>query len=198
MYSPPIARLIEEFEKMPGVGRKSAVRMAFYIMSLSEGQAKNFADAILDMKKSIHLCELCQDFTDSARCPICSNPKRDSSVICVVETPKDVTAMEKTREFNGLYHVLHGVMSPIDGLGPDDIKIKELTERVVKYNVQEVIMALSPRAEGDTTALYIAKLLAPFNVRVTRIARGIPIGGDLDYVDEVTLAKALEGRQNIL
>ncbi len=197
MYSPPIANLIEQFEKIPGVGRKSAVRMAFYVMSMSDSQAESFASAILHVKKSIHLCRMCQDFTDAELCGVCSNPKRDTSVICVVETPKDVTAMEKTREYNGLYHVLHGVMSPIDGIGPDDIKIKELVNRIAKGDVREVIMALSPRAEGDTTALYIAKLIAPFGVKVTRIARGVPVGGDLDYVDEVTLAKALEGRQDI-
>ncbi len=197
MYAPPIANLIDIFARMPGVGRKSAVRMAFYVMSLSEKEAKDFANAICTVKTDVSLCEVCQSYTDTQPCHICGDARRDKQVICVVESPKDVAAMEKTHEFSGVYHVLHGVISPIDGIGPDDIKVRELLERVAREDIQEVIMATNPSVEGEATALYIAKLLAPFGVKITRIAHGIPVGGDLEFTDEVTLARALDGRREI-
>jgi len=198
MYVPPLARLIEEFERMPGIGRKSASRLAFYVMSLPETKAEALATSILEAKRNISLCSVCQSFTDTNPCTICQSAKRDKSVICVVEGPKDVIAMEKTREFCGVYHVLHGVISPIDGIGPDDIKIKELLLRLANDNVKEVIMATNPSVEGEATAIYLAKLIKPFDIKTTRIAHGIPVGGDLEYTDEVTLARALEGRREIL
>lgn len=197
MYAPPLAKLIEEFEKMPGIGRKSASRLAFYVMSLSEEKAAQLAGAITEAKKSIGLCSVCQCLTDTDPCPVCTDTKRDKSVICVVESPKDIIAMEKTKEFSGQYHVLHGVISPIDGIGPEEIKIKELVMRVGNNDIKEIIMATNPSVEGEATAMYIAKLLRPFDVKITRIAHGIPVGGDLECTDEVTLARAIEGRREI-
>jgi len=197
MYAPPLAKLIEEFEKMPGIGRKSASRLAFYVMSLSEDRANTLASAITEAKQRIGLCSVCQNLTDTDPCSVCSDVKRDKSIICVVESPKDVIAMEKTKEFSGLYHVLHGVISPIDGIGPEEIKIKELITRIANDGVKEIIMATNPSVEGEATAMYIAKLARPFGVKITRIARGIPVGGDLECTDEVTLARALEGRREI-
>ena len=188
---------LEEFEKMPGIGRKSASRLAFYVMSLSDDRAEALADAITGAKQSIGLCSICQNLTDADPCAICSDTKRDPGVICVVESPKDIIAMEKTKEFSGLYHVLHGVISPIDGIGPDQIKIKELLGRIANDGVKEIIMATNPSVEGEATAMYIAKLVRPFGVKITRIAHGIPVGGDLECTDEVTLARALEGRREI-
>lgn len=196
-YVPPLMRLADEFAKMPGIGRKSANRLAFYILQISPEEAKKLTDAVIDAKQKIKLCSICQSFTDVEPCAICSNASRDKSIICVVESPKDVIAMEKTNEYRGLYHVLHGVISPIDGITPEDIKIKELLARISCGEVKEVIMATNPTVEGEATSMYIAKLLKPFEIKVTRIARGIPVGGDLEYTDEVTLARALEGRLEI-
>ncbi len=197
MYAPPIANLIDMFARMPGVGRKSAVRMAFYVMSLSQKEADDFVAAIRTVKTAVSLCQVCQSYTDTQPCSICGDARRDKGVICVVEGPKDVAAMEKTHEYRGVYHVLHGVISPIDGVGPDDIKVRELLDRVVREDIKEVIMATNPSVEGEATALYIAKLLAPFGIKITRIAHGIPVGGDLEFTDEVTLARALDGRREI-
>ena len=197
MYAPPIANLIEMFARMPGIGRKSAARLAFHVMSLSDKDVEALVTAICDVKENIRLCHICQSYTDEQPCRICSDEKRDRKVICVVESPKDVEAMEKTHEFSGVYHVLHGAISPIDGIGPDDIKIKELLTRIAEGEAKEVIMATNPSVEGEATALYIAKLLKPFDIKITRIAHGIPVGGDLEYTDEITLSKALEGRREL-
>lgn len=195
MYSPTIESLIEQFAQFPGVGRKSAERMAFYVLdAMSDEDAKKMSDIISDAKKSIKFCEICQNLTDSSPCHICNSEKRDRSVICVVETPKDVSAIEKTGQYNGLYHVLHGAISPIDNISPDDIRIKELLLRLANGETEEVIMATNPTVNGTATAVYIQKLLKPFSVKVTRIAHGIPMGADIEYADEVTLSKALEAR----
>ena len=197
LYTASFSKLIEVFQKMPGVGHKSAVRMAYHILSLSEDETENIVNAIKDAKQKIHYCSVCQNITESDPCEICSNHKRDHSVICVMEQAKDVIALEKTREYFGLYHVLHGAISPMDGIGPDDIRIKELLHRVASGEVKEVIMANSPSIEGEATAMYISKLIKPFGVKVSRIAYGVPVGGDLEYADQVTLAKAIEGRREI-
>lgn len=196
-YVPPLARLVDELSKMPGIGRKSAHRLAFYIMGISDDDAKKLSEAIVSAKKEITLCPVCMNFTDATPCSICTNPKRQHDVICVVESPKDVIAMEKTHEYKGVYHVLHGAVSPTEGIGPDDIKISELVRRISENNVAEVIMATNPTTEGEATAMYIGKLLKPFGVKITRIAHGIPVGGDLEFADEVTLARALIGRHNL-
>lgn len=194
MYSPTIECLIEQFAQFPGIGRKSAERIAFYILNnMSDGDVTDMASVIADAKKSVKFCDICQNLTDVSPCPICSSEKRDTSTICVVEDPKDVSAIEKTGRYSGLYHVLHGVISPIDDISPDDIKIKELLLRLTG-DVKEVIMATNPTVNGTATAVYIQKLLAPMGIRVTRIAHGIPIGSVLEYADEMTLSKALEGR----
>ena len=194
MYSPTIECLIEQFAQFPGIGRKSAERIAFYILNnMSDGDVTHMASVIADAKKSVKFCDICQNLTDVSPCPICSSEKRDTSTICVVEDPKDVSAIEKTGRYSGLYHVLHGVISPIDDISPDDIKIKELLLRLTG-DVKEVIMATNPTVNGTATAVYIQKLLAPMGIKVTRIAHGIPIGSVLEYADEMTLSKALEGR----
>ncbi len=198
MYSTVIDELIEKFERLPGIGHKSAERIAFYLLeNMSEEEAEQMAATIVKTKKSIHLCDCCQNLTEDSLCPVCSSPKRDRSVICVVEGPEDVAAIESTHEFNGLYHVLHGALSPMDGIGPDDIKINELLLRLADGGVEEIILATNPTVNGTATAVYISKLLAPFNVKVTRIAHGIPIGSDIEYADKITIIKALEGRQLI-
>ena len=198
MHAAAIEKLIEKFEQLPGVGRKSAERIAFYILErMSKEDALSMASVITEAKEKVTFCETCQNLTDTTPCSVCSSPKRDRSIICVVESPEDVSAIENTNEYNGLYHVLHGAVSPIDGIGPDDIKINELLLRLSDGSVQEVIMATNPTVSGTATAVYISKLLAPFNVKVTRIAHGIPIGSDLEYADKITLIKALEGRQNM-
>lgn len=195
MYSPIIESLIEQFAQFPGVGRKSAERMAFYVLDImSEGDAEHFADVVTLAKKSVAFCEVCQNLTDVSPCPICASAKRDGSTICVVEQPKDVSAIEKTGGYNGLYHVLHGAISPIDNISPEDIRIKELLMRISGGEVNEVIMATNPTVNGTATAVYIRKLLKPMGIKVTRIAHGIPVGSDLEYADEMTLSKALEGR----
>ena len=191
-YVTPLQNLIEEFEKLPGIGSKTARRLAYYVVNLPKEKTDKFARAILDAKSKIRYCSKCQNFSEDELCPICANPARDQSVICVVENPKDVMQMERTNEFKGLYHVLHGAISPMDGIGPDDIKIKELMVRIAEGKVKEIIMATNPNLEGETTAMYISKLAKPFGV--TRIAHGIPVGGEIEFADEVTLSKALEGR----
>ena len=196
-YSPSIEKLIESFEKLPSIGNKTAARLAFYILDRPEEEVKEFVDAIINAKKNLKYCSKCFNISDTDPCEICSNPRRDESVICVVEDVKDVVAMERTHEFNGLYHVLHGSISPMNGVGPDDIKIKELLSRLMDGTVKELILATNPRVEGEATAMYISKLVKPMGVKVTRIAHGIPVGGDLEYTDEVTLSKALEGRREL-
>lgn len=196
-YVEPIARLISELSKLPGIGNKTAQRLAFYIINMPDEQVSQLASAIAEVKSKIRYCSVCQNITDVSPCRICSNPQRDPSLICVVEDPRDVIAMEKTRDFRGLYHVLHGVISPMNGVGPDDIKIKELIARVSDDTVKEVILATNPDVEGEATAVYISKLLKPMGIKVTRIAHGLPVGGDLEYADEVTLSKALEGRREM-
>lgn len=195
MYSPNIESLIEQFAQFPGVGRKSAERMAFYVLDIMKDEdVERMTQVISDTKKSIRFCEICQNLTDTSPCHICSSQKRDRSVICVVETPKDVSAIEKTGQYNGLYHVLHGAISPIDNISPDDIRIKELLLRLANGETEEVIMATNPTVNGTATAVYIQKLLKPFGIKVTRIAHGIPMGADIEFADEVTLSKALEAR----
>lgn len=198
MHAASIESLIESFEQLPGVGRKSAERIAFYILErMSTDEALAMANSIAEAKQKTKFCSVCQNLTDTDPCKICSSPKRDKSVICVVESPEDVNALEATNEFHGVYHVLHGALSPMDGITPDDIKINELLLRLASGEVKEVIMATNPTVKGTATAVYISKLLAPFDVRVTRIAHGIPVGSDLEYADKVTLIKALEGRREM-
>ena len=196
-YSPSIEKLIESFEKLPSIGHKTAQRLAFYMLDRSKEEIKEFTDSIINAKNNLKLCSVCFNISDTDPCNICSNPKRDESIICVVEDVKDVLAMERTHEYHGLYHVLHGSISPMNGIGPEDIRIKELLARLMDGKVKEIIIATNPRVEGEATSIYISKLVKPLGIRVTRIARGIPIGGDLEYTDEVTLAKALEGRSEI-
>lgn len=197
MYAEPLARLIEELSKMPTVGPKTAQRLAFYILRMAPEDAARLSQAILDAKARIRYCSNCFHITDVDPCAICSSPMRTGTLICVVEDPRDVLAMERTREYKGLYHVLHGAISPLDGVGPDDLKIAELLRRVKDGVVEEVIVATNPRVEGEATAIYLAKILKPLGLKVTRIAHGLPMGGDLEYADEVTLAKALEGRREM-
>ena len=196
-YSPSIEKLIEAFEKLPSIGNKTAARLAFYILNSSNEETNEFVEAILNAKKNLKYCSTCYNISDTDPCTICSNTGRDKSIICVVEDVKDVVAMEKTHEFKGVYHVLHGSISPMDGIGPDDIKIKELLARLMGGEVKEVILATNPRVEGEATAIYLSKLIKPLGITVTRIAHGIPVGGDLEYTDEVTLSKALEGRREL-
>ncbi|MCH1958845.1 MULTISPECIES: recombination mediator RecR [Romboutsia] len=196
-YTGPIARLIEEFSKLPGVGRKTAQRLAFHVINMNVNDVESLSKAILEAKREIKYCSVCCNITDTDPCSMCSNKNRDAGVICVVEDPRDVAAMERTREFKGQYHVLNGVISPMDGIGPDMIKIKELIQRLGNQDVREVIMATNPTIEGEATAMYIARLLKPMGIKVTRIAHGLPVGGDLEYADEVTISKALEGRREI-
>lgn len=196
-YSPSIEKLIESFEKLPSIGHKTAQRLAFYMLDISEEEAKEFTDSIMNAKRNLHFCSKCFNIADTDPCNICNNPKRDESIICVVEDVRDVIAMERTHEFNGVYHVLHGSISPMNGVGPDDIKIKELLTRIMNGNIKEIILATNPRVEGEATSMYISKLVKPLGVKVTRIARGIPVGGDLEYTDEITLTKALEGRSEM-
>ncbi|MDI3534065.1 MAG: recombination protein RecR [Thermosediminibacterales bacterium] len=196
-YAEPMARLIEEFRKLPGIGPKTAQRLAFHILSIPENKAKRLAQAIINAKQKIVYCSVCGNLTDTDPCKICSAANRDRSIICIVEDPRDVFAMEKTREYKGLYHILHGAISPMEGIGPDDIRIKELLERIRKEKIKEIILATNPNIEGEATAMYIARLTKPLGIKVTRIAHGIPVGGDLEYTDEVTLTKALEGRKEI-
>ncbi|MDR5682550.1 MAG: recombination mediator RecR [Armatimonadota bacterium] len=193
----PLARLVDHLSRLPTVGPKTAQRLAFHILRMDEDAVHALAQAIVDAKAQIRPCSICFNLTDRDPCAICASPTRDPSVICVVEDPRDVVAMERTREFRGRYHVLQGAISPLDGVGPDDLRIRELLQRLHAGGVREVVVATNPRVEGDATALYLARLIRPLGIRVTRIARGLPVGGDLEYADEVTLAQALEGRRDL-
>ena len=193
----PVSRLIEEFSKLPGVGPKSAQRLTYYLLRASAEDAQALAQAILEVKEKIILCSLCQNITDADPCAICRNDQRDQDSICVVEEPLDILALERTGSYKGLYHVLHGVISPMDGIGPDDLKVRELLARLKTGQVQEVIMATNPNLEGEATAMYLTRLIAPLGLKVTRLARGLPMGADLEYADNVTLARAIEGRQEV-
>ncbi len=197
LFPPSFQALVDGFAALPGIGRKSAQRLAFHILSLPEGEAEAFAAAILEARKNVHTCPVCQNLTDSDLCPICKNERRDKSVICVVAEPRDVASIERSHEFQGVYHVLHGVLSPMNRVGPDDIRIRELVERVGAGEIAEVIMATNPDTEGDTTAVYISRLLKPFGVRVTRLAYGIPVGSNLEFADDATLLRAMEGRREM-
>ncbi|MEI6132368.1 MAG: recombination mediator RecR [Bacillota bacterium] len=197
MYTPSVAKLIEEFQKLPGIGSKTAQRLAFFVLNMPAGKAENFAATIMSARKDTKYCSICCNFTDSDPCTFCKSDKRDKTKICVVEWPKDMIAIERTKEFTGMYHVLHGAISPMTNIGPDSIRIKELILRLNDNEVTEVIMATNPNIEGEATAMYISRLLKPAGINVTRIAHGIPVGGDLEFADEVTLAKALQGRRTI-
>ncbi|HIR10376.1 MAG TPA: recombination protein RecR [Candidatus Avoscillospira stercoripullorum] len=192
-----LERLTEQFARLPGIGSKTAQRLAFHVLSLPQDEAEAFAAAILDAKRTVHTCGVCQNLTDREICGICDDPQRDHGLICVVAEPRDVVAMERSREYQGVYHVLHGVISPLNHVGPDDLKLKELLQRVGEGNVREVIMATNPDTEGEATAMYVSRLLKPLEVKVTRLAYGIPVGSQLEYADEVTLLRALEGRREI-
>ena len=196
-YAKPLARLINELSRLPGIGGKTAQRLAFHILSMEATEARALADSIIEAKQKMTYCSVCGNLTDTDPCVICSDPSRDRSVICVVETPKDVVAMEKIKEYNGLYHVLHGAISPMEGIGPEDINLKQLIVRLQNEDVRELILATNPNIEGEATAMYIARLIKPSGIRVSRIAHGIPVGGDLEYADEVTLLKAMEGRREL-
>ena len=193
----PVSRLIEELSKLPGIGPKSAARLTYYLLRIPEAEARALAEAIIAVKEKTVLCSSCQNITDSNPCAVCASKERDHSIICVVKDPLDIMALERTGRYRGLYHVLHGVLSPMDGIGPDDLKIKELLQRLKAGSVSEVIMATNPNLEGEATAMYLQRLLSPFGVRLTRLARGLPVGGDLEYADEVTLTHALEGRREM-
>ena len=196
-YSPSIEKLIESFERLPSIGHKTAVRLAFHMLDLSKEETDEFINSIINAKEKLKYCSNCYNISDTDPCPICSSPKRDNSVICVVEDVRDVMAMERTHEFKGVYHVLHGTISPMNGIGPEDIKIKELLNRIANNDIKEIIIATNPRVEGEATAIYLSKIIKPLGIKVTRIAHGIPVGGDLEYTDEVTLSKALEGRTEL-
>jgi len=193
----PVSRLIEEFNKLPGIGPKTAQRLTYFLIRMPEEEARALAEAILAVKEKIVLCSTCQNITDTDPCVICRGEGRDRSMICVVEEPLDILPLERTREYKGLYHVLHGVISPMEGIGPDDLKIRELLQRLQGGEVQEVILATNPNLEGEATAMYLQRLIAPLGIKVTRLARGLPFGADLEYADEVTLTRALENRQEI-
>lgn len=193
----PVSRLIEELGKLPGIGPKSAARLTYYLLRIPEAEARALAEAIIAVKEKTVLCSSCQNITDSNPCAICGSKERDHSIICVVKEPLDIMALERTGQYMGLYHVLHGVLSPMDGIGPDDLKIKELLQRLKTGSIEEVILATNPNLEGEATAMYLQRLLSTFGVRLTRLARGLPVGGDLEYADEVTLTHALEGRQEM-
>ncbi len=193
----PVSRLIEEFNKLPGIGPKSAARLAYHLLRMPEAEARSLAEAIIAVKEKIVLCSICQNISESDPCAICRSEQRDQSKVCVVEEPLDILALERTGQYQGLYHVLHGVISPMEGIGPDDLKIRELLERLKSGKVEEVILATNPNLEGEATAMYLQRLLSPLGVRITSLARGLPVGGDLEYADEVTLGRALEGRREV-
>ncbi len=195
-HVPPLESLVEKFESLPGIGHKTAQRLAYFVLDMPKEQAEGFAGAILEAHEKIHYCAVCCNLTDDELCPVCRSPVRDKALICVVEEPKDVFALERAGEYNGLYHVLHGAISPLSGIGPEQLKIKELLPRI-DGGVREVIMATNPTVEGEATAMYLSRLLKPLRVKVTRLAYGIPVGGDLEYADEVTLQRAMEGRQEL-
>lgn len=196
-FPAPLEHLVEQFARLPGIGGKSAQRLAFHVLNLPMEDAREFADAIVNAKKSVTLCPVCQNLTDGGLCGICASPKRDETTICVVADPRDVIAIERAREFRGHYHVLHGVLSPMNHVGPDDLQIKSLLDRVAAGGINEVIMATNPDTEGEATALYLSRLLKPFGVKVTRLAYGIPVGGHLEFADDATLMRALEGRREL-
>ncbi len=196
-HIPPLDNLIDWFESFQGIGHKSAQRVAYHVLNMSHEDAKQFAQAILDAHQNTHYCKICCNLTDSEICPICSNDSRDKTTICVVEDPRDVFALERTNEFNITYHVLHGAISPLSGIGPDELRIKELLARTGDGVVKEIIMATNPTVEGEATAMYVSRLLKPLGIKVTRLAYGIPVGGDLEYADEVTLTRAIEGRREL-
>ncbi len=196
-YPEPITKLIDSFMKLPGIGPKSAARLAFYVLDMKEYDVLDFAKALVDAKRNLSFCSVCGHITDKDPCYICADTSRDRSVICVVQESKDVIAMEKMRDFHGLYHVLHGTISPMDGIGPEDINIPDLLKRLQDDTIEEVILATNPNVEGEATAMYISRLLKPSGIKVTRIAHGLPVGGDLEYADEVTLSKAMEGRREV-
>ena len=196
-YSPSIEKLVEAFEKLPSIGHKTAVRLAFHMLDLNQEDTNDFINSIINAKANLKYCNSCYNISDTDPCPICASPKRDNSVICVVEDVRDIMAMERTHEFKGVYHVLHGTISPMNGIGPEDIKIKELLNRIGQNDIKEIIIATNPRVEGEATAIYLSKIIKPIGIKVTRIAHGIPVGGDLEYTDEITLSKALEGRREL-
>ena len=196
-YTDALGNLVDQLAKLPGIGRKSAQRLAFHILKQPEKEAQLLAEAILTAKAKIHYCSLCYNLTDKELCPICSNPERDQTVLCVVEDARDVIALERAHQFHGLYHVLHGAISPMDGVGPDQLKIKELLQRLQAHPAEEIIIATNTSIEGEATAMYLSNLLKPLGIKVTRIAQGLPVGGDIQYADEVTLARAFEGRWEI-
>ena len=196
-YSPSIEKLIESFEKLPSIGHKTAIRLAFHMLDMTNEEIEEFTKSITDAKQKLKFCSTCFNISDTDPCPICQDSKRDQSTICVVEDVRDIMAMERTHEYKGVYHVLHGTISPMNGIGPDEIKIKELLNRIKDNDIKEVIIATNPRVEGEATSIYISKLVKAFNIKVTRIAHGIPVGGDLEYTDEITLMKAMEGRREI-
>ena len=196
-YVSPLQNLIDEFQKLPGIGNKTAQRLAYHVLNLPQEKAERFAKAICEAKSKICYCKICQNLSVSDECAICANPARDHSIICVTESPRDVMQMERTNEFKGVYHVLHGAISPMDNIGPDELKIKELMARISGGNVKEVIMATNPNLEGETTAMYISKLIKPFGIKVTRIAHGVPVGGELEFADEITLTRVLQCRIEI-
>ena len=196
-YSPSIEKLIESFEKLPSIGHTTAVRLAFHMLDLNKEDTDEFINSIINAKAKLKYCSNCYNISDTDPCPICSSPKRDNSIICVVEDVRDIMAMERTHEFKGVYHVLHGTISPMNGIGPEDIKIKELLNRIGQNDIKEIIIATNPRVEGEATAIYLSKIIKPLGIKVTRIAHGIPVGGDLEYTDEATLSRALEGRREL-
>ncbi len=193
----PLERLTEQLERLPGIGRKSAARLAFHLLYMPEGDAKALVETLTTARDTVHECPVCCNLTDTTPCPVCADPRRDRTVICVVEDPRDVLAIERTREYNGQYHVLHGTISPMDGRGPEQLRVKELLHRLEDESITEVIMATNPTVEGDYTAVYLSRLLKPLNIKVTRLAYGIPVGGDLEYADEVTLSRSLTGRKEL-
>ena len=196
-FPAPLEKLVEQFARLPGIGSKSAQRLAFHVLGLPVEEAKEFADAILDAKRGVTCCPVCQNFTAGGLCPICASPKRDGATICVVADPRDVVAIERSREYNGLYHVLHGALSPMNRIGPEDLRIRELLARMADGEIREVIMATNPDTEGDATAMYISRLLKPLEIKVTRLGFGVPVGGNLEYADDATLLRALEGRREM-
>lgn len=196
-FTPSLDRLIEQFARLPSVGRKSAQRLAFHILEMSDADAEKFTQTILNARESIHRCEICCNLTDGEVCSVCTSPSRDKSVICVVEDPRDVIAIERTHEYNGLYHVLHGAISPMNDISPEDICIKELLKRLSDENVKEIIMATNPTVEGEATAMYISRIIKPLGINVSRLAYGVPVGADLEYADEFTLIRAIEGRNEL-
>ncbi|MCZ8514603.1 recombination mediator RecR [Paenibacillus filicis] len=196
-YPEPLAKLIDSFSRLPGIGPKTAGRLAFHVLRMKEDDVMDFAKALVNVKRNLHYCSVCCNITDTDPCRICQDKSRDASIICVVQEPKDLVAMERTKEFNGYYHVLHGAISPMEGIGPDEIRIADLLKRLSDEQVQELILATNPNIEGEATAMYLSRLVRPFGLKVTRIAHGLPVGGDLEYADEVTLTKALEGRREL-